>query len=236
MPENIYNPEFVKGLFNKMSDSYERMNYITSFGFSIRWRRQFLQHLRPTREKIQVIDLMTGMGEAWHALKHRFRAADLTAVDFSEEMLKKAHRKNGLHFNHAFQVSNQDVLQNDLRSGYYDVVVCAFGLKTFNEVQLATLAGEIKRILKPGGQFSFVEVSWPANRILRVLFRFYLKWCIPVLGRLLLGNPEAYQMLWRYTEEFGNAEKATEIFRTAGLNADFRSYFYGCATGVSGHK
>lgn len=42
--ENIYDPEFVKGLFNRMSNSYERMNFITSFGFSIRWRRQFLKH------------------------------------------------------------------------------------------------------------------------------------------------------------------------------------------------
>lgn len=43
--KNIYEPEFVKNLFDKMSSSYENMNYITSFGFSIRWRKQFLSKL-----------------------------------------------------------------------------------------------------------------------------------------------------------------------------------------------
>ena len=35
--QEIYNPAFVKNLFNSMSKSYNRMNYITSFGFSERW-------------------------------------------------------------------------------------------------------------------------------------------------------------------------------------------------------
>jgi ubiquinone/menaquinone biosynthesis C-methylase UbiE len=59
MEEKIYSPEYVKNLFNKMSNSNERMNYITSFGFSIRWRRQFLGTLKPTNDKIEIIDLMT---------------------------------------------------------------------------------------------------------------------------------------------------------------------------------
>ena len=31
--DGIYDPAFVKGLFNRMSRSYERMNYVASFGF-----------------------------------------------------------------------------------------------------------------------------------------------------------------------------------------------------------
>ena len=46
MDNNIYNPEYVQTLFDKMSQSYERMNYITSFGFSIRWRHQFLNKIK----------------------------------------------------------------------------------------------------------------------------------------------------------------------------------------------
>jgi hypothetical protein len=33
MPD-IYNPGYVEKLFDEMSESYERVNYITSFGFS----------------------------------------------------------------------------------------------------------------------------------------------------------------------------------------------------------
>jgi len=236
MAENIYNPEFVQGLFNRMSGSYERVNFITSFGFSIRWRRQFLHQLLPTAEKIQVMDLMAGMGETWNAVQHRFPNASLSALDFSKEMLKHAQQKNALHYNGKVQLLQQDILQNGLPDNYYDVVICAFGLKTFNEAQLAILAEETKRILKPGGQFSFVEVSKPSNGILRALYTFYLARGIPMLGKLLLGNPREYRMLWRYTEQFGNAEKAMEIFNAAGLRARYVSYFFGCATGFRGCK
>jgi ubiquinone/menaquinone biosynthesis C-methylase UbiE len=41
MPE-IYDQKYVAQLFDEMSASYERMNYITSFGFSKRWRDQLL--------------------------------------------------------------------------------------------------------------------------------------------------------------------------------------------------
>lgn len=236
MPENIYNPEFVKGLFDRMSSSYERMNYLTSFGFSIRWRKQFLKQFKPTDQPIEIIDLLTGMGETWQGVKYTFPKATLTALDFSPEMLKKAQRKNEQHFSNSVILVHQDILENQLPDNYYDIVICAFGLKTFDSAQLSILANETKRILKTGGKFSFVEVSKPPNFILGKLYGFYLGKTIPILGRLLLGNPTEYKMLWRYASAFENAKKAAELFKNAELNVSYTSYFFGCATGFSGYK
>lgn len=236
MENNIYNPEYVKGLFNKMSSSYERMNFITSFGFSIRWRRQFLETFKQTKHKAEIIDLLTGMGETWNATKNKLPNSTLTVLDFSDGMLKYAKQKSETKYNNEIIVLQQDILKNKLPSNHYDFVTCAFGLKTFNDKQLNVLALETKRILKSGGQFSFIEVSKPNNRILKTLYGFYLGKIIPILGRLLLGNPEEYKMLWQYTNKFDNAKKATEIFANTGLKTEFSSYFYGCATGFYGTK
>ncbi|MDD3772413.1 MAG: class I SAM-dependent methyltransferase [Weeksellaceae bacterium] len=236
MENNIYNPEYVKGLFNKMSSSYERMNFITSFGFSIRWRRQFLEPFKQTKHKAEIIDLLTGMGETWNATKNKLPNSSLTVLDFSDGMLKYAKQKSETQFNNEIIVLQQDILYNKLPSNYYDFVTCAFGLKTFNEEQINILAKETKRILKNGGQFSFIEVSKPHNKILKKLYGFYLGQIIPILGRLLLGNPEEYRMLWQYTNKFDNAKRATEIFTKTGLTTKFYSYFYGCATGFYGTK
>jgi ubiquinone/menaquinone biosynthesis methyltransferase len=236
MENNIYNPEYVKGLFNKMSSSYERMNFITSFGFSIRWRRQFLEPFKQTKHKAEIIDLLTGMGETWNATKNKLPNSSLTVLDFSDGMLKYAKQKSETQFNNEIIVLQQDILYNKLPSNYYDFVTCAFGLKTFNEEQINILAKETKRILKNGGQFSFIEVSKPNNKILKKLYGFYLGQIIPILGRLLLGNPEEYRMLWQYTNKFDNAKRATEIFTKTGLTTKFYSYFYGCATGFYGTK
>lgn len=236
MENNIYNPEYIKGLFNKMSSSYERMNFITSFGFSIRWRRQFLKPFKQAKHKAEIIDLLTGMGETWRATKNALPNSNLTVLDFSDGMLKYAKQKSKLKFNNEINILQQDILNNGLSSNHYDFVTCAFGLKTFNAEQLQTLAKETKRILKVGGQFSFIEVSKPNNKLLKALYGIYLGQIIPVLGRLLLGNPEEYKMLWKYTDKFGNAKNATKIFSQVGLTTNFISYFYGCATGFYGTK
>ncbi len=236
MADNIYDPAYIKELFNKMSGSYERMNYITSFGFSIRWRTRFLSSFNVIDGKAEVIDLLTGMGETWRATKRKLPRSNLTVLDFSEEMLKYARQKSKTKFNSEITVLQQDVLQNKLPGNYYDFVTCAFGLKTFNKEQLCILAQEVKRILKVGGQFSFIEVSKPDNKILEALYGFYLGKIIPVLGSLLLGEPEEYKMLWKYTEKFKNAKQAAGIFAESGLKTEFLSYFYGCATGFHGCK
>jgi len=236
MTDSIYNPEYVKGLFNRMSSSYERMNYVTSFGFSIRWRTQFLEPFQTTTDKIEIIDLLTGMGETWGAVKTKFPNAKLTALDFSTEMLKNAKTKSEKHFDNNVMLLQQDILKSELPSNYYDIVICAFGLKTFDTEQLQVLATETKRILKTGGQFSFIEVSKPTNKILKQFYSFYLGQIIPILGKVLLGNPTEYRMLWRYTDKFDNAKRAEEIFNNQGLTTKSNSYFYGCSTGFSGHK
>lgn len=236
MTENIYKPEYVKDLFNRMSSSYERMNFITSFGFSIRSRRQFLKSFESTKEKVEIIDLLTGMGETWNSVKHKFPNSSLSALDFSEEMLKSAKMKSEKHFKNKVELLEKDILQNNLPSNNYDIVICAFGLKTFDNEQLEILANETKRILKPNGKFSFIEVSKPNNKVLKFFYKLYIGKIIPVLGKVLLGNPREYKMLWQYTDKFENAKIACEIFNKNGLHSEFTTYFYGCATGFSGIK
>lgn len=236
MQPNIYDSEFVKRLFNRMSASYERMNFITSFGFSIRWRKQFIKQIPFSENELQVIDLLTGMGECWNVIINQFPNSNITALDFSDKMLKHAYQRNQRKFSNKISITDQDLLQNTLPASFFDIVVCSFGLKTFNEDQLKEIAAETFRILKPGGFFSFVEVSKPKNKLLLGLYGFYLNAIIPILGKLFLGGPEEYKMLWRYTERFKNAAFVKDIFICAGLKVNYNSYFFGCATGVSGYK
>jgi demethylmenaquinone methyltransferase/2-methoxy-6-polyprenyl-1,4-benzoquinol methylase len=233
---NQFEPEYVRDLFNRMSGSYERMNYITSFGFSLRWRKQFLKPLKPSGEPVEVLDLMTGMGETWHPVKKYFPNGHLTALDFSEGMLDHARKKNSKQFRDSVHITNQNALQSNFEDDRFDIVLSAFGLKTFNEEQLKQLAQEVKRILKPGGVFSFIEVSSPRSTLLRMLYRIHLKYIVPFCGRVMLGNPEEYRMLWKYTVLYQNSEQTKRIFEEAGLQVTYESYFGGCASGISGSK
>lgn len=234
--KNIYEPKFVKQLFNQMSGSYERMNYITSFGFSIRWRKQFLNKLGKSDENLNVIDVLSGLGENWTYLKRNFPNSNFFALDFSEEMISHSRNKGNKVFNGQLNLLCENILQNTLEANSFDIISCAYGLKTFNEQQLEILAKEISRILKPNGKFSFVEVSKPKNKLLYYPYKFYLSKIIPKLGKLFLGNPEDYKMLWIYTENFKDCNHVKKIFAQYHLDVKPENYFYGCATGVYGQK
>ena len=262
---NIYEPKFVEDLFDKMSGSYARVNYISSFGFNERWRRQCIAGLNihcqlPKRknlttkdaEKAQktqrfekavieestiVVDLMTGMGECWkYLIKEGGKSSTIIGLDFSNEMVCGAQKKKVAYNNPNIHVLNENVFNNSIPNHKADYVVSAFGLKTFNDDQLEMLADEIYRILKPRGEFSLVDVSVPKNRVLRLFYMFYLKKVIPTLGWLLLGSPETYKMLGVYTQAFGNSKKVYEIFSRKGFECGYVEYFYGCASGVKGRK
>ncbi|MEZ4892946.1 MAG: class I SAM-dependent methyltransferase [Saprospiraceae bacterium] len=232
--ENYYEPEFVEQLFDDMSKSYSNMNLITSFGFSERWRRQCVAQIK-FEENFVVVDLMTGMGECWHHILQKCKpGSKLIALDFSSQMIAHAEKRKQHFKQHPIDVLRESVFNNSIASNSADCVISGFGLKTFNRKQLVLLAREIRRILKPEGSFSLIDVSVPDNRLLKGLYMFYLKNIIPTLGRLFLGNPETYKMLGIYTESFKNARMVEEVFKEQGFAVQYREYFFGCATGVAG--
>lgn len=219
-----------------MSKTYERMNYITSFGFSEQWRRTCVKEARLNSGEC-VVDLMTGMGECWGKILQTIGPdGKLIALDFSSEMLKHAEKRKLKYTRHQIDILCQDVFKNTIAENSVDCVISGFGIKTFSEEQLTALCDEITRILKPGGRFSLIDVSVPNGKVLRTLYMFYLKNIIPILGKLFLGNPENYKMLGLYTEQFNDAQQCHAIFTRQGLESKFSTQFFGCASGITGFK
>ncbi|WP_407541039.1 class I SAM-dependent methyltransferase [Deinococcus radiomollis] len=237
-----YDPQFVRQLFDEMSGSYDVVNTLTSFGFSVRWRNQSVAALclDPLRPDVRVADLMCGQGESWRALQQRLPPGSVVeAVDFSPAMCGRAAAHAAERAGHttlSVRVSEQDALNTSFPDASMDAVICAFGLKTLSPADYARFAAEIYRLLRPGGSFSVTEVSVPDRWWLRAPYLWYLRRVIPHLGRLLLGNPENYRMLGVYTHSFGSCAHARPAFEAAGLQVTPHTYFFGCATGLSGTR
>jgi hypothetical protein len=91
--DTIYTFEYLRSLFNEMAASYDRVNYLTSFGFSRRFRRQFIQKAG-LQEGFTVVDLMCGRGECWpFILSVIGNGGKLLALDMSPGMLDGARRR-----------------------------------------------------------------------------------------------------------------------------------------------
>ena len=108
---------------------------------------------------------------------------------------------------------------------------CCAGSNVFSPNEDTTASNE-----SAGGTYSFIEISVPDARALRIAYMFYMKRVIPLVGRVLLGNPANYRLLGTYTEEFGDCAHFARCLERAGLEATFVRYFFGCATGVVGRK
>lgn len=234
-PTDIYDPLFVTRLFDEMARTYGFVNMISSFGFSRRWRRQCLRSI-DILPGSSVLDLMTGMGELCPDLLQMIgNEGTIQAVDISPVMCERARQQ--ISDNHSrLQVIQGDALNCPIDNASVDCVVSTFGLKTFNSNQLTELAQEVARVLRPGGQFTFLEISVPPARVLRWPYMTYLNSLIPLIGQLALGNPDNYRMLGTYTTAFQNSRQASECFSSAGLEVQYHSYFFGCATGMTGKK
>lgn len=235
-PTSRYDPTFVRDLFDEMSGTYGLTNTISSFGFCRRWRRQCVE-LAEIRPGMVVYDLMTGMGECWDFVRARLAGrGSLVALDFSAAMCAQAREKAAGVTEVPVEVLEQDMLANSIPEESADCVVSVFGLKTFSHEQQRVLAGEVARILRPGGTFALAEISVPPSRVLRAPYFAYLHYCIPPIGRVFMGNPDNYRMLGVYTEAFESCAAFQEMLLEAGLESRLESLFFGCATAVRGRK
>jgi ubiquinone/menaquinone biosynthesis C-methylase UbiE len=235
---DIYDPAYVKGVFDRCSGKYIAFSYFCSMGFTERWRKQCVAALGLTPGvSLKGYDLMAGTGEAWpHLLLANPNIEKIVAVDISSGMhvraLDRLHKMRA----HKIEFVEDDVLESRLAQDSADFIISTFGLKTFDPAQHERLADLVATTLNSGGRFSFIEASDPKGWLLRPLYLFHLKIVLPMVERIFLRGAQDFSMIGQYSTNFGDASQFAEMLRSRGLSAEFRKYFFGCATGVVGHK
>jgi len=236
--KDIYDAQFVKGVFDRCSDRYITFSLLCSFGFTERWRRQCVAAMPeiPARAA-HGYDLMAGTGEVWpHLLKQFQSIASITAVDISSGMHRRAMQRLHAHRAHKIEFIEDDVLASELPASSADFVVSTFGLKTFNPAQHAKLAALVATVLRPGGVFTLIEASDPKGWMLRPVYLFHLRFVLPLIERIFLRGAQDFAMIGIYSTNFGDAAQFAEMLRGQGLEVTYHRFFFGCATGVSGRK
>ena len=234
---DIYDPDYVRGVFDRCSDRYIAFSNICSFGFTQIWRRQCVEMLALPAEARHGYDLMAGTGEVWpHLLARSPQVESITAVDISSGMHRRAMQR--LHAMRAHKIAfvEDDVLASNLPDESADFIVSTFGLKTFNPEQHKRLASLTARVLKPGGRFAYIEASDPRGWWLRPLYRFHLDTVLPLVERFLLRGARDFSMIGQYSANFGDARGLAGMLSKQGLDTEYRKFFFGCASGVCGSK
>ena len=208
--------------FNTIAQTYDRLNRVMTLGLDRCWRRRAVRELSTFNFQLSVLDVACGTGDM--AVELVRYGCDVTGIDISEEMLAIAKRKVE---NAKWIVADAENLPFD--DNAFDAVTCAFGVRNFAGLERGL--GEMVRVLIPGGRLVILELSYPENPALLALYKLYATKIIPILGKIISGNREAYEYLPSSILAFPKPERFALILNNIGLKtAKVRRMTFGVCT------
>ncbi|WP_194966910.1 ubiquinone/menaquinone biosynthesis methyltransferase, partial [Rickettsia endosymbiont of Cardiosporidium cionae] len=189
--------KFVDKIFTSVTDNYDLMNDLMSFGMHRRWKNIMLNEIDDYSKNL--IDIAGGTADIALRYYTKARAQNITPeiiiLDINNKMLKSGRDKCINRGMIADKVSwlcanAENIPIADMSMHYY---VCAFGIR--NMTNLTVVLNEAYRILKPGGKFICLEFSHVSNKLLSKIYNIYSINCIPLLGEVIAHNRQAYEYL-----------------------------------------
>ncbi|HEY0070575.1 MAG TPA: ubiquinone/menaquinone biosynthesis methyltransferase, partial [Chloroflexia bacterium] len=222
---------YVKGMFGRIAWRYDLMNRIMSFGQDGRWRRYTVDQARPTAGGL-AIDVATGTGRIAQELAGR--GMRVVGVDLTVEMMLQG-RRDGVGDGEPVYFAGGDALSLPFPDDTFDCLTTGFAMR--NVIDIEGAFREMRRVLKPGGRLVCLEVGRPRFAVYRFFHRLHTRFVVPVLGRLVVGDADAYNYLPSSMGKFPPPNELALIMRKTGLkNVRFRQLTFGAVAVHRGTK
>ncbi|MSQ22125.1 MAG: bifunctional demethylmenaquinone methyltransferase/2-methoxy-6-polyprenyl-1,4-benzoquinol methylase UbiE [Dehalococcoidia bacterium] len=213
----------VAAMFARVSGKYDLLNTVMTGGMHHRWRRQAA--LLGTRDLAGVaLDVATGTGDLAIALARRPGICQVVGLDFVPEMLHLARRKVLRRSpSKAIGFLQGDAMALPFPDDAFTCATCCFGLRNMEDVPKAL--AEMARVVERGGRVVIIEIVPAESKgLLLWLLDVYFRRVVPVLGRVLAGEREAYTYLPRSVDAFPLAGELVHLMEKAGLrNVTYRN-------------
>lgn len=210
----------VQQMFGRIAPRYDLMNRIMTGGMDVQLRKIVIKKTQlPLHGSL--LDLATGTGDLAREATHQFPGRTIIAADFTLAMMQSGKKQ------HAGQLNfiTADALDIPFDDASFDAVVSGFLLR--NIVDIDQGLREQYRILKPGAIFVSLDTTRPGKSILRPLIDFYTHQIIPLIGRIISGDREAYRYLPSTTDQFLSAEELTDRLAANGFTSiGFKRYMF----------
>ncbi|MCH8546563.1 MAG: bifunctional demethylmenaquinone methyltransferase/2-methoxy-6-polyprenyl-1,4-benzoquinol methylase UbiE [Cryomorphaceae bacterium] len=207
--------EQVAQMFDNIAHSYDRLNHILSLGIDKGWRKRLLKLARQ-QPSDYILDVATGTGDLAIALA-KLQPKKITGVDISNGMLdigrQKVKRKM---LDKRIELTYGDSEDLPFEDHSFDLVTVAFGVRNFENLEKGLK--EMNRVLKPGGQLLVLEFSQPEMFPFAQIYKFYFKYILPGIGRMLSKDSSAYTYLPASVEAFPYGKAFTDVLESCGYS------------------
>ena len=192
-------------IFEKIASRYDLANRVLSLGLDKSWRKRMLDFL-PEKKSMVHLDVATGTGDVIVLLRSSSNLISKSiGIDKSPKVLMLAEKKiirHPFYSSTTLKIGDGEKLPLDASS--VDVATLAFGIRNFASVEKGL--AELYRVLKKGGRAMILEFSTPKNSLIRVLYFFFLRTFVPLVGGVISGSLSSYRYLNRTIESFPSGD------------------------------
>ncbi len=205
---------YVRGMFGRIAPGYDRMNNLMTAGRHHAWKR-LAARLADPAAGLPALDVCCGTGDQAFELAKLGRGP-VYAVDFAAPMLRIARdraaanpARTGLAFNEA------DALELPFADARFSAATTSFALRNVTDIR--RFLSEMRRVVVPGGRVVTLDMIGAPRGPLAPIGRFYMNRVVPLVGRILSGDADAYAYLPQSTDFVPSAEGIAQLMRKAGL-------------------
>ena len=216
-PVNSSSSDAVCRMFDSIAPYYVLLNHVLSFGWDFLWRRKLTNTVNKDK-KLKVLDMATGTGDLLISLlRSNPNITEAVGLDISENMLALCRQRIAKYkLTDRVVLVSSDAADSGLPDESFDLVTIGFGIRNTPD-SFKTLC-EIYRLLRQDGTALILEFSLPSNRIIRKCYLLYLRNFVPLLGRLISGDKNAYRYLNTSVESFYSMDDFSDLMRKVGFS------------------
>ena len=208
--------DFVRAMFARIAQCYDFMNRLMTLGRDRVWRRYVAQQAALPQGGL-ALDVATGTADLALALARCYPPGRLVGVDFCPEMIGMGRVKvAAAGENPRIRFVIGDALQLPFADGCFDAVTSGFALRNVTDIPQAFT--EMGRVVKAGSRVVCLEIARPTLPVFRQLFRLYFYWLVPLLGRFIAGQEDAYHYLPHSLTHFLSPEELKAVMERVGLS------------------
>lgn len=219
----------VEQMFDQIAHSYDKLNHRLSWDIDKTWRKKAIKQLMPFNPQ-SMLDIATGTGDFAILAAKMLCPTSLIGADISEGMMEIGRQKvKQLGLENIISFEKEDCTHLSYDDETFDAVTAAFGIRNFADLDLGLK--EMNRVLKKGGHLSIVELTTPVSFPMKQLFKIYSHTILPIYGRIISKDTNAYSYLTATIEAFPQGEAMTEILKKAGFSeTSFKRLTFGICT------
>ena len=228
--------KLVRSLFDRVAGRYDIMNDIMSAGAHRFWKKQMLDVLAPKQGSVH-LDVAGGTGDiAFRIISQCDEVSRVIICDLSQNMVLEGRARawdRGILDSIDWVVGNAEKLP--IEDNSVDSYSIAFGIRNVTDIDKVLL--EAARVLKPGGRFVCLEFSPEQMPGLEKLYKLYSFSVIPLIGKVVARDVEAYRYLVESIQNFPPPRVFSKMIEDAGFGGiSWRSLSGGIAGLHSGWR